>query len=92
MVRPGKCFPVPRWHAQFLSMLPTIRDHAAATFKHLNFEAREEAIQEAIANAVVVYARLVQLKKVDLGRSTTRLEVAAPLNDSTEDRAHAPTQ
>ena len=60
--------PIPKseWHADFLSMLPTIRKHAAMAFRHLNSEAREEAIQDAIANAMLVYARLVQLKKVDL--------------------------
>ena len=46
-------------------MLPTIRDHVAVAFGHMNYEKRKEAIQEAISNALVVYARLVQLKKVD---------------------------
>ena len=35
-------------------------------FRHSNSKAREEAIQEAIANAMVVYVRLVQFNKVDL--------------------------
>jgi hypothetical protein len=51
-------------------MLPTIRDHAAAAFRHVNSEARKDAIQEAISNAVVVYTRLVQLNKVDLAYPT----------------------
>ncbi|MGO9114422.1 MAG: hypothetical protein ACLP9L_34835 [Thermoguttaceae bacterium] len=66
MNRHDKRFRVPRWPAQFLSMLPTIRSHAAAAFRHLSSEASEEAIQDAIANAIFVYVRLLQLKKVDL--------------------------
>jgi hypothetical protein len=69
MIRPVK-FPVPRWHAQFLSMLPQIKTSAAIAFRGLDPEAREEAIQEVIANAVVAYARLVQLKKVGLAYPT----------------------
>ena len=33
MNRPRKYLPVPKWHGQFLSMLPTIKAHAAAAFK-----------------------------------------------------------
>jgi hypothetical protein len=69
MIRPVKPFPV-LWHAQFLSMLPKIRAHAAIAFRHLKPEARDEAIQEAVANAMVAYVRLVQLKKVDLAYPT----------------------
>ena len=60
--------PIPKsqWFTDFLSMLPTIRKHAAMAFRYLNSEAREEAINDAIANAMVIYVRLVQLKKVDL--------------------------
>ena len=60
--------PIPKnkWQADFLTMLPTIRKHAAMAFRHLKSEARDEAILDAIANAMLVYARLVQLKKVDL--------------------------
>ena len=70
MMRRRKHLPVPSWLAQFLSMLPTIRSHAALAFRHLNSGASEDAIQEAIANAMLIYARLVQLKKVDLAYPT----------------------
>lgn len=66
MSRPVNRFPVPNWHTQFLSMLPRIRDHAAVSFRHLNPEAREEAIQEVVCNALKAYVRLVQIKKVEL--------------------------
>ena len=96
MIRPAKCFPVPRWHARFLSMLPTIRDYAAVAFRHLNSEARKEAIQEAISNAVVIYAQLVQLKKVDLAYPTVlaryavaRIKSVCPVgSDASTNRGH----
>jgi len=66
MSRPVNRLPVLSWHAQFLSMLPRIRDHAAVSFRYLNPEAREEAIQEVVCNALRAYVRLLQLKKIDL--------------------------
>lgn len=64
MLRPAKHFPIPRWHKGFLLMLPSIRQHAAVSFRHLNPDAREEAVQEVVCNALRAYVRLVQLKKV----------------------------
>lgn len=51
-------------------MLSKIRHHASVAFKHLNPEAREEAIQEVVCNALKAYVRLVQLNKVDLAYPT----------------------
>src|SRR6185369_9674461 len=56
----------PAWHKKFLAMLPVIRRHAEISFRHLNAEAHEEAVQEVIANAVVAYQRLVELNKTDV--------------------------
>jgi hypothetical protein len=64
-VRPAVS-PVPEWHNRFLAMLPIIATHARVSFRHLNPEAREEAVQNCIANATVAYARLFALGKVDL--------------------------
>jgi hypothetical protein len=50
---------VPAWHAGFLAMLPAIVTHAKIVFRHLRGEARQDAIQEAIANALVAFVRLV---------------------------------
>jgi hypothetical protein len=61
---------VPAWHAGFLTMLPAIANHARICFRRLDPEAREEGIQEAIANATVAYARLCQLGKADLAYPT----------------------
>ena len=54
------------WHKGFLRMLPAIATHARISFQHLGPEAREEAIAECVANALVAYVRLVELGKVDL--------------------------
>ena len=54
---------VPAWHAGFLKLLPAIRRHVRLCFRHLKAEAREEAVQEAVANAMVAYARLAALGK-----------------------------
>jgi hypothetical protein len=51
-------------------MLPSIRQHAAVCFRHLNPEAKEEAIQEVVCNALRAYVRLVQLNKVALAYPT----------------------
>lgn len=60
----------PRWHQAFLAMMPIIETHARISFRHLDPEARQEAVQECIANAMVAYVRLIQLRKVDLAYPT----------------------
>ena len=57
---------VPRWHKKFLVMLPLIRQHAQISFRQLDPEARSEAVQEVIANALVAFRRLVELGKTDV--------------------------
>jgi hypothetical protein len=54
------------WHSGFLQMLPTIRRHAQIAFRNLKPEARGEAIQDVVANAMVAYARLFELGKLDI--------------------------
>ena len=58
--------PAPAWHNRFLAMLPAIETHARLAFRHLDPEAREDAVQETIANALVAFVRLVQLQKTDV--------------------------
>jgi hypothetical protein len=81
----------PVWHAAFEAMLPIIENHAKIAFRHLDPEAREEAVQETVCNACQAYARLVELGKTDvaypgvlarLGVSQTRAgrKVAGKLN------------
>jgi hypothetical protein len=56
----------PAWHAAFEAMIPVIESHAKIAFRHLNPEAREEAVQETVCNACKAYARLVELGKTDI--------------------------
>ena len=53
----------PSWHSGFLNLLPAIRHHTLRCFRHLDRAARDEAVQECIANATVAYARLAALGK-----------------------------
>ena len=60
--------PVPRrrWQKLFLAMLPAIIKHAKIAFRHVRGQDRQDKIQETVANALVAFRRLVQLKKTDL--------------------------
>lgn len=57
---------VPAWHAGFLRLFPGILQHARAEFCSLSAEARDEAVQEVICNAMMAYVRLVELRKEDV--------------------------
>ena len=61
---------VPAWHGTFLTLLPTIRRYARHAFRHLPPEAREEAVADVTANALVAYVRLVERNKVELAFPT----------------------
>jgi hypothetical protein len=54
------------WHEPFLEMLPTIFKYARNRFYYLAPEARDDAVQEVIAKAMVAYVRLVKLGKADI--------------------------
>ncbi len=60
----------PAWHAGFLKLLPAIRRHACVCFRHLPAAAREEAVAEVLADAVLAYVRLESLGKTDLAYPT----------------------
>lgn len=60
----------PAWHDGFMAMLPTIRQHACRTFRHLDEEAQEDAVAETIAHALVAYVRLFEQGKVDVAYPT----------------------
>ena len=47
----------------FLQLMPLIRQHARESFRSLDPEARDEAVQETVANAFVAYKRLVERHK-----------------------------
>lgn len=54
------------WREAFVEMLHTIRRYAEAAFCGLDEEAREEAVQEAVCNALVAYERLDRQGKADV--------------------------
>jgi hypothetical protein len=45
-------------------MLPAIRRHLRVAFRDLNPEARDEAVQEGICNAMIAYLRLHEQRRV----------------------------
>jgi len=53
------------WQSRFLAMLPTIRRSVLGAFRRLHGDDRDEAIQEAIANACVAFMRLAQQGRED---------------------------
>ena len=57
---------LPDWHQGFLAMLPAIATHARIAFSSLGPETRQEAVQEAVCNAMVAYAALAHRGKVAL--------------------------
>jgi len=70
MKRPRSKASAPAWHAGFLAMLPVIHAYARGAFAHLNPDARQDMIQEVIANALVAYVRLYQQGRVALAYPT----------------------
>lgn len=60
----------PAWHPGFLALLPDIRRQVRFAFRRLAPERREDAVQEAIANALVAYVRLFELGKTDVAYAT----------------------
>ena len=60
----------PAWHAAFEAMIPIIEKHAKISFRHLNPDAREEAIQETICNACQAYFRLVEQSKTEVAHAS----------------------
>lgn len=58
------------WQERFVALLPVILNYVAPAFRTLRPEARAEAIQEAVANAYVAYARLVERGREELAFAT----------------------
>jgi hypothetical protein len=79
------------WHPGFMALLPDIRRHVRFAFRRLQADRREEAIQEALANALVAYIRLYELGKAAVAYASpladyavrqvcSGRQVACPLN------------
>ena len=74
--------PRPRWHRPFLALLPQIVRHAKFAFRHLRGEARQDAIQETVANALVAFVALVRRGKMAIAYPTVLARYAvAQIND-----------
>jgi hypothetical protein len=81
----------PAWHAGFMALLPDIHKCVRFAFRRLESERRDEAVQEAIANALVAYVRPFELGKTDVAYASVLAsyavkqvcdgrQVACPLN------------
>jgi hypothetical protein len=79
------------WHAGFIALLPDVYRQIRFALRHMECERREEAMQEALANALVAYVRLHELGKTDVAYATplanyavrqvcSGRQVACPLN------------
>ena len=64
--RPSSHRPVPAWHELFMEMVPAIQKRAAAAFRYLDPESRQEAVAEVLANCAVAVARLAELGKLQI--------------------------
>ena len=53
-------------HDQFLALLPRIRRNVDFAFRHLDHEARDEAVQAAVVHAWTAYEQLMRLGKENL--------------------------
>ena len=60
----------PAWHQGFLALLPQICHYARFAFRHLKFEAKQEAIQCVVASALAAYVRLLQRGKANVAYAT----------------------
>ena len=65
------------WHKPFQEMLPQIERYLRITFRGLDPDARAEAVQEGLVNALVAYRRLYEKGKVDLAYPSVLARFAA---------------
>ena len=69
--RPHTPHSEPTWQNIFLSWLPAIEKQLSFAFRHLDLEAREECVQEAIANCCVRYERLFKQGRASVASPTS---------------------
>src|SRR5687768_13072756 len=48
------------WQTRFVTMLPEIEQRLRGAFRHLDAEAREDSIEEAIVHSLLSYSRLYE--------------------------------
>lgn len=76
MIAIAKSIVSPSHQDSFLDMLPTIRRNARAAFDRYDKEAREEAVQEVVANCWQAFVRLVQQGRAELAYPTVLAKYA----------------
>jgi hypothetical protein len=62
----SKCTCRKTWHPRFLRLLPRIYDYAIPAFRDLQRDEREEAVQETVAQAFVLFVRLMRRRRAEL--------------------------
>ena len=67
---------MPAWHRQYMAMLPAILRRARIASRDLDAEAREEFVQEVVANTLTAFVRLVELNKADIAYATPLVNYA----------------
>jgi hypothetical protein len=53
------------WHSRFLGLLPQIRNYVGPAFRHLQEAEQDDAIQDAVAHAFVMFVRLMKRGRKD---------------------------
>lgn len=64
------------WQQRFLALLPVIVNYVRPAFRELGPEAKAEAVQEAVANALVAYSRLVEQGRESVAFATVLAKFA----------------
>jgi hypothetical protein len=61
---------VPAWHVKLLAMLPIILRYARRAFRGYDPEAKQEAVQNVVANTAAAVAGLARRGKLDIAYPT----------------------
>lgn len=54
------------WHAKFLSQLPQIRNYVVPSFRRLPDHERDDAVQDALVHAFIMFVRLMSCDRAEL--------------------------
>jgi len=58
------------WHSSFVDLLPQIHNYVVPAFRHLQDAEQDDAVQDAVAHAFVMFVRLMKRGRVDLVYAT----------------------
>ena len=65
------------WQSSFVTMLPEIQQRLRRAFRHLDAEAREEAIEEGVVHSLLSFARLHEQGRAEAATASTLAWYAA---------------